>query len=117
MCGDKKAFSELDGSFCNTVKFGDNSTIFVMAKERVTIQTKGNSSIHTITNVLFVPDLKTNLLIVGQLLEKGYEISIKDRVCWIRDAKLGLIIQVKMMANFMFSLYLQNSAHLCFLAK
>ncbi|XP_031248142.1 uncharacterized protein LOC116105908 [Pistacia vera] len=32
MCGDKKAFSDLDESFHNTVKFGDNSTVSVMGK-------------------------------------------------------------------------------------
>ncbi|KAH7524627.1 hypothetical protein FEM48_Zijuj06G0139300 [Ziziphus jujuba var. spinosa] len=41
-------------------------------------------------------NLKTNLLSVGQLQEKGYEISIKDGVCRIQDAKLGLIAQVNM---------------------
>ena len=116
MCRDKKAFSELDESFRITVKFGDNSTIFVMGKGRVTIQTKENST-HTIIDVLFVPDLKTNLLSMGQLLEKGYEISIKDRVCRIRDAKLSLIAQVNMTANCMFPLYLQNSTHSCFSVK
>lgn len=117
MCGDKKAFSELDESFRNTVKFGDNSTISIMGKGRVIIQAKENSSTHNITDVLFVPDLKTNLLSVGQLLEKGYEISIKNGVCQIRDAKLGLIAQVKMTTNRMFPLYLQNLPHSCFSTK
>ncbi|KAL5767506.1 hypothetical protein ACOSQ2_014289 [Xanthoceras sorbifolium] len=65
MCGDKRVLSNLDESFRNTVKFGDNSTVFVLGKGNVTVQTKENS-IHTISNVLFVPDLKTNLLSVGQ---------------------------------------------------
>ena len=73
-------FSDLDETLCNTVKFGDNSTVFVLGKQKVTLQTKENSS-HTISNVLFVSDLKTNLLSVGQLQEKGYENSIKDGVC------------------------------------
>ncbi|KAG6478573.1 hypothetical protein ZIOFF_062016 [Zingiber officinale] len=34
-------------------------------------------------------DLTTNLLSIGQLQEKGYEISIKDGVCQIHDAKIG----------------------------
>uniref|UniRef100_A0A803PAK3 CCHC-type domain-containing protein n=1 Tax=Cannabis sativa TaxID=3483 RepID=A0A803PAK3_CANSA len=116
MCGDKKAFSEMDESFRTTVKFGDNSTISVMGKGRVTIQTKGNST-HTISNVLYGPDLKTNLLSVGQLQEKGYGISIKDGVCRIEDANLGLIAQVNMTANRMFPLYLHNTTHSCLLAK
>ena len=116
MCGDKKAFSELDESFRNIVKFGDNSIVLVLGKGRVTIQTKGNST-HTISNVLFVPDLKTNLLSVGQLLEKGYELSIKDGTCRIQDVDIGLIAQVNMTANQMFPLYLQNTTHSCFSGK
>ncbi|XP_074556816.1 uncharacterized protein LOC141812704 [Curcuma longa] len=50
-------------------------------------------------NVTDVIDLKTNLLSVGQLQEKGYEIAIKEGVCRIQDAKLGLIAQVHMTAN------------------
>uniref|UniRef100_A0A803P6H4 Uncharacterized protein n=1 Tax=Cannabis sativa TaxID=3483 RepID=A0A803P6H4_CANSA len=34
MCRDKKAFSEMDESFRTTVKFGNNSKIFVMEKGR-----------------------------------------------------------------------------------
>ncbi|KAL5766858.1 hypothetical protein ACOSP7_017475 [Xanthoceras sorbifolium] len=32
MCGDKKVFSDLDKSFRNIVKFGDNSTVSIMGK-------------------------------------------------------------------------------------
>lgn len=116
MCGEKEAFSNLDESFRSSVKFGDNSKISVIGKGKVTIQTKGNST-HTIANVLFVPDLKTNLLSVGQLQEKGCEIFIKDGVCQIQDAKLGLIAQVNITANRMFPLYLHNTAHSCFSEK
>lgn len=49
--------------------------------------------------VFFVPDLKTNLLSVGQIQEKRYEIFIKDGVCRIQDEKLGLIAQVNMTTN------------------
>lgn len=44
MCGNKSAFSELDESFRNIVKFGDNSSVSVMGKGNVTIQTKENSA-------------------------------------------------------------------------
>lgn len=113
MCGDKKVFSDLDESFYNTVKFGNNSIVSVMGKGRVT---QGKLH-HTISNVLFVPDLKTNLFGVGQLQEKGYEIFIKNGVCRIHDTKLGLIAQVNMIVNRMFSLYLHNNTYSCFSAK
>ncbi|KAL0433268.1 UNVERIFIED_CONTAM: Retrovirus-related Pol polyprotein from transposon TNT 1-94 [Sesamum latifolium] len=116
MCGDKGIFSELDETFRNTVKFGNNSTVSVMEKGKITLQIKSDI-IHNISNVLFVPDLKTNLLSVGQLQEKGYEIFIKNGVCRIQDEKLGMIAQVNMTSNRMFPLYLQSLTHSCFSAK
>jgi hypothetical protein len=116
MCGDKKAFFDLDESFRSTVKFGDNSTVSVMGKGKVGIQTKKNS-VQTISNVLFVPNLKANLLSAGQLQEKGYGICIKNGVCRIEDEKLGLIAQVNMTANRMFPLYLQDNTQSCFSAR
>ncbi|KAL5862320.1 hypothetical protein ACOSQ3_003607 [Xanthoceras sorbifolium] len=116
MCGDKSAFSELDESFRNIVKFGDNSTVSVMGKGNVSIRTKANF-IQIISNVFFVPDLKTNLLSIGQLQEKGYEIIIKDGVWRIQDPKKDLIAQVNMTANRMFPLHLHNITNLCFSAK
>lgn len=113
MCGDKSMFSDLDESFRNTVTFGDNSKVSIMGKGSVKIHTKENSN-QIISNVFFVPDLKTNLLSVGQRQEKGYEISIKDGVCRIQDEKLGLVAQVSMTTNQMFPLYLNNTTQSCF---
>lgn len=116
MCGDKKAFSDLDESFRSTVKFGDNSTMSVMGKGTIGIHTK-KYYVQTISNVLFVPDLKTNLLSVSQLQEKGYGIYVKNGVCRIEDEKLGLIAQVNMTANRMFPLYLQENTQSCLSAR
>ncbi|XP_028096838.1 uncharacterized protein LOC114296712 [Camellia sinensis] len=103
MCGNKSIFSELDESFHSTVKFGDDSTISVMGKGTIQIQTS-KSAKQTISNVFYVPGLKTNLLSVGQLQEKGYEIIIKEGTCRIHDPKMGLITQVNMTSNRIFSL-------------
>ncbi len=43
LCGSKSAFSELDESFHNTVKFKDNSTVSVMGKGKVQVSNKNNS--------------------------------------------------------------------------
>ncbi|KAF2299921.1 hypothetical protein GH714_005965 [Hevea brasiliensis] len=116
MCGDNSAFSTLDESFRDNVKFRDNSKVSIMGKGKILIETLGNT-IQTISNVLFVLDLKTNMLSIGQLQEKGYEISIKGGVCRIHDAKLGLIAQVTMSANRMFPLCLNHIEQTCFSTK
>ncbi|GKV46282.1 hypothetical protein SLEP1_g53274 [Rubroshorea leprosula] len=87
---------------------GCSNHMCVKGRGKVTIRAK-NNSVQTIANVLYVPDLKSNLLSLGQLQEKGYEILIKDGVCQVHDPKLGLIVKVKMTGNRLFPLYLQTT--------
>jgi len=72
-----------------------------------------------ISDVFFAPDLKTNLISVGQLQENGYEVSIKHGICKIRDSNLGLIAKAKMTANKFFPLDMHNigSTNFCFSTK
>ena len=57
-----------------------------------------------IPNVYFVPGLKNNLLSVGQLILKGYDIRFRDGSCEIRDSSNKLIGKVLMTSNKMFPL-------------
>jgi len=75
MCGCKSSFSYLDEDFHFVVSFGDCSIVNAIGKGDIKIRTK-NGFIETISNVLYVPDLKSNLLSVSQLQEKGYMITI-----------------------------------------
>ena len=72
-------FSDIDESFRSTVTFGENFTISIMGKGNRKICTKENSD-QIISSIFFILDLKINLLSVGWLQDKGYEISIKDGV-------------------------------------
>ncbi|OIT07305.1 retrovirus-related pol polyprotein from transposon tnt 1-94 [Nicotiana attenuata] len=76
MTGSKSCFSYLNEGFRSKVSFGDCSTVDATGKGDIKIKTK-NYFVETISNVLYVPDLKSNLLGVGQLQEKGYVIAIK----------------------------------------
>lgn len=101
MGGSKSFFSNLNKDFRTIVSFGDNSTVNVMGKGDVNIRTK-KDNIETISNVFYIPDLKNNLLSVGQLQEKGYVTTIKGGACEIYDPKRGLIAHVKMTQNRLF---------------
>jgi hypothetical protein len=52
------------------MKFGNESKVFVMEKGMVALKTKKNI-VHTIFDVFFILELKTNLLSIDQLQEKG----------------------------------------------
>nr|XP_034931745.1 uncharacterized protein LOC118062152 [Populus alba] len=89
MCGSKSFFSNLNEEFHTTVSFGDHSKVDVMGKGDIQIRTKKNT-IETISNVFYIPDLKSNLLSLGQLQKKGYVTTIKNGVCEIYDPTRGL---------------------------
>ena len=93
MCGSKSYFSYLNEGFHPTMSFGDCSIVKVMGKGDIKIRTK-NVFVETILNVFYVPDLKSNLLSVGQLQEKGYVITIQKGVCEIYDPSRGAIVVV-----------------------
>ena len=107
MCGSKSSFCFLNEGFRSTVSFGDCSTVNVMGKGDINIRTK-NGFVETISNVFYVPDLKSNLLSAGQLQEKGYIITIQKGACEIYDPSRGAIAVVQMASNRLFPLKIDS---------
>ncbi|RVW97635.1 Retrovirus-related Pol polyprotein from transposon TNT 1-94 [Vitis vinifera] len=68
MCGKKDYFSDFDGTFHDSVKLGNNTSMSVLGKGNVRL--KVNEMTQIITRVFYVPELKNNLLSIGQLQEK-----------------------------------------------
>ena len=79
-----------------------------MGKGDIKIKTK-NGVLEMISNVLFVPSLKSNLLSVGQLLEKGYVITLQDASCETYDPVRGTIAVVPMTSNRLFPLKIEST--------
>ena len=101
ICGNRSFFIDFDGSFRQSVKLGNNSTMVVMGKGNIRLQVGGMTQV--ITEVYFAPELKNNLLSVGQLLERGLTFLIKNGWCKIYHPRKGLIMQSKMSANRLFT--------------
>ncbi|KAF2313315.1 hypothetical protein GH714_010300 [Hevea brasiliensis] len=95
MSDNKSIFSFLDESYQDSVKFGNNSRVSIMGKGQVTIQTTSNVT-HKISDVFYAPDLKTNLLSVGQLQEKG-DVVFYEKNFWSWDE---IVTSVKIPTNF-----------------
>ena len=102
MCGERDWFVDLDKSFSQNVKLGDDRRM--MVKGRGSIRLQINGSVQLITSVYFVPGLKSNLLSVGQLQEKGLRLVIDDGLCeiWHKQQK-RMIMQTRMSKNRMFA--------------
>ena len=83
-----------------------------MGKGDVKIKNK-SGFVETISNVVYAPDLKSNLLSAGQLQEKGYVNTIQKGACEIYDLVRGAIAIVQMSSNRLFPLKIE-SIQTCF---
>lgn len=98
-------FSILDESVKSEVTLGTDNKVFVMGKGRVNILTKKREK-NCISDVYVVLDLKNNLLNIGQLIQKGYNVFLKNGECTILDKfpSKKLISKVQVTSNMMFPL-------------
>ena len=82
------------------MKLGNDTSLTVQGKGNIRIEIHGIKQV--ITGVFFVPELKNNLLSIGQLQEKGLVVLMQHGKCKIYHPKKGLIIETEMASNIMF---------------
>ena len=112
MSRNRSMFVELNKFMNGNVTFGDDSKVLVKGKGNILFRAKDGSH-QIISNVYYVPNMKSNIFSLGQLLEKGYDIHLKDCNLFLRDDKGNLIIKVRMSKNRMFPLNIQNDVAKC----
>lgn len=112
MCGNKHLFKEIREVEDRHVSFGDASKIQVKGQGMVHYLQKGGTE-GSIEDVYYVPDLKSNILSMGQLMEKGYSVFMKNRVLQLKDNQGRLVARVEMTKNRMYKLNLRSVREKC----
>jgi len=102
MTGSKEWFSELEEGFNRTVKLGNDTRMSVVGKGSVKVKVNGVTQV--IPEVYYVPELRNNLLSLGQLQERGLAILIRDGTCKVYHPSKGAIMETNMSGNRMFFL-------------
>ena len=77
MTGEESLFVDMQQIKGNET-FGDNLKATVKGKGKTVILAKDGSH-QFISEIYYVPNLKNNILSLGQLLEKNYDMHLKDR--------------------------------------
>lgn len=111
-CGRKEVFAELQEHTCGPVSLGDNSKLTVVGKGKVAIYQK-NGTMTFISDVYYVPSMKSNILSLEQLLQKGHVIHLENNFLELRDPQGRIIDRVRMTKNRMFPLYLNSKSECC----
>ncbi|XP_017426367.1 uncharacterized protein LOC108334958 [Vigna angularis] len=112
MCENENFFYELTKVEAKFVSFGDNSKVAV--KGRGTIQhIQINGRVGEIMDVYYVPELKNNTFSMGQIIEKGNSIFMKNQVLYLKDKHGRLTTQVKAKKNRLYELELKILERRC----
>lgn len=116
MTGQRSKFSILDESVTGKVNFGDGSMVEIIGRGSIELQCKNGES-RTLVDVYYIPSYCSNIIILGQLSEEGYIITLSGVLLWVRDNKGELIMKVKRSTNRLYKVILHNSEGKCLLVK
>lgn len=100
--GNKDWFIELDESFKQIVRLGNNTRMIVAGKGKIKLIVNGMT--HIVSDVFYFPELKNNLLSLSQFHERGLTVLFKSNSYRIYHPERGLLFESRMTNNRMFKL-------------
>ena len=103
MTGKRAFFHEIDENMKGRVKFGDGSTIPYEGKGNISITLK-TGEVLIILNVLYLPDLKTNILSLGKLDDQGCKTILSSGFLTVYDKCDRLLTKTKKTSRNMYKM-------------
>ncbi|KAG7594688.1 Zinc finger CCHC-type [Arabidopsis thaliana x Arabidopsis arenosa] len=96
MTGDRRYF--VDHSITGKVRFGDDSRIDIKGKGSILFIDR-NEEQRKMSDVYFIPDLKSNIISLDQATESGYDIRMKDDHLTMHDRDGKLLVRASRSRN------------------
>ena len=116
MTGERNMFSTLDEGLHGTVKFGDGSLVAIKGRGTVVFRCQ-NGDQRALSEVYYIPSLRSNIISVGQLDEGGCRIGIEDGIMTIQDLGRRILARVKWTASRLYTGVLSIDSPACLLTK
>ena len=76
MTRDRRYFSRIENTITEKVRFGDNSRIDIKGKGTISFANM-NGEAGKMIDVYYIPDLKSNIISLGQATEAGCDIRLR----------------------------------------
>ncbi|GJT89234.1 zinc finger, CCHC-type containing protein [Tanacetum coccineum] len=116
MTGTKSHFRDIDESVTGRVRFGDGSYVQINGRGSILLGCKNNKQ-KIVSDIYYIPNLKSNILSLGQLTEIGCKIIMDGNKLTLYDKNKKLLIKVERSKNRLYSIRLQIEAPICLLAN
>jgi len=116
MTGTRSALSQLDASVRGSVHFGDGSRVEIQGVGSVVIQDRQHGH-KVLTDVYYIPQLKSNIISLGQLEEKGFKYLGENGRLRVFDQAQTLLISAPRSGNRLYLAKLSLVPPVCLLAQ
>lgn len=97
MCNDANIFAKIDSDKPETLNLASNACTEVTGRGMATLTTKvdGRDKIVDLKDTLYVPDLRTNLISVGKITDKGHTVIFDKESAKVFDPDRNVILAAK----------------------
>ncbi|GKC09189.1 zinc finger, CCHC-type containing protein [Tanacetum coccineum] len=116
MTGVREHFKELDEKVSGKVRFGDGSYIEIKGKGSILIECDDEKQ-RIISHVYYIPDLKSNLLSLGQFTEIGCKVVMEDDELRLYDMDNKIFMKVTRQRNPIYKGKSEARLHLLLTSK
>jgi hypothetical protein len=112
----RSVLSHMNNTMKGSLCFGDGSTVEICGLGLVVI--KGRHDQHKVlTNVYYIPKLKSNIVSLGQLEEAGCDIRLSDGCLKVFDTEYNLLISAPRTGNRLYTVKSGVDAPMCLLTR
>ncbi|XP_013688809.1 uncharacterized protein LOC106392546 [Brassica napus] len=108
MTGNQRYFKSIDESITGKVRFGDDSRIDIKGKWPILFLTKDGGK-KILADVYYIPDLKSNIITLGQATESGCDIRMKEDYLTLQDKDGKLIVTAKRSKNRLYKVTMDSN--------
>ena len=96
MCNDRSAFSSLDCTTSRSLNLASSVSTEIKGKEHISTSVKTNGQVKRLDchDVLYVPDLRTNLMSVSKIVDRGHQVNFYSDRAEVICGKSGSVTLV-----------------------
>ncbi|XP_020193459.1 uncharacterized protein [Aegilops tauschii subsp. strangulata] len=116
MSGCREIFSELDVGVRGSVRLGDGNDVQIEGRGTILFECRNGEHL-TLSEVYFIPRLRSNIISLGQMDELGCETNIRHGLLRLRDQEGRLIARVQRNGGRLYVLRLTAGRPVCLLSR
>ena len=112
MTGNQNYFKNIDETISGKVRFGDDSRIDIKGKGSILFIIESGSK-KILADVYFIPELRSNIISLGQAIESGCEVRMKEDYLMLHDKDVKLITKAKRSRNRLYKVLMDITKTRC----